>query len=68
MRDGSREHGSHVAMLTPRTPLHLGRYGSIMPRAMEEGSLMTRYDDDDLYYCFLNMTNSVYCSYGCDTT
>ena len=50
---GSREHGSHVAMLVPRTPLHLGRpsrvqrYSSGMHRAMEEDSLMTRYDDDD---------------------
>ena len=53
MRAGSREHGSHVAMLTPRTPLHFGqpsrvqRYSSSMHRAMEEDSLMTRYDDDD---------------------
>ena len=53
MRAGSSEHGSHVAMLTPRTPLHLGppsrvqRYSSSMYRAMEEDSLMTRYDDDD---------------------
>ena len=52
MRAGSREHGSHVAMLTPRTPLHLGRpsrvqrYSSSMHKAMEEDSLMTRYDDD----------------------
>ena len=52
MRAGSREHGSHVAMLTTRIPLHLGRpsrvqrYSSSMHRAMEEDSLMTRYDDD----------------------
>ena len=52
MRAGSREHGSHVAMLTPRTPLQLGRpsrvqrYSLSMHRAMEEDSLMTRYDDD----------------------
>ena len=48
----SREHVSHVSMLTPRTPLHLGRpsrvqrYSSSMHDAMEEDSLMTRYDDD----------------------
>ena len=41
----------HVAMLTPRTALHLGRpsrvqrYISSMHRAMEGDSLMTRYDD-----------------------
>ena len=52
MRADSREHISHVAMLTPRTPLHLGRpsrvqrYSSSMHRAMEEDNLMTRYDDD----------------------
>ena len=52
MRAGSREHVSHVAMLTPRTPLHLGRpsrvqrYSSSMHIAMEEDSLMSRYDDD----------------------
>ena len=52
MRAGSREHGLHVAMLTHRTPLHLGRpsrvqlYSSSMHIAMEEDSLMTRYDDD----------------------
>ena len=45
MRAGSREHVSHVAMLTPRTPLHLGRpsrvkrYSSGMHRAMEEDIL-----------------------------
>ena len=49
---GSIDHGSHVAMLTPLTPLHLGqpsrvqRYSSSMHRAMVEDSLMTRYDDD----------------------
>ena len=48
---GSREHVSHDAMLTPRTPLHLGRpskvqrYSSNMHGAMEEDRLMTRYDD-----------------------
>ena len=52
MRAGSREHVSHVAMLTPRTPLHRGRpsrvqrYSSSMHRAMEKDSLMTQYDDD----------------------
>ena len=52
MRAGSIEHVSVVAMLSPRTPLHLGRssrvqrYRSSMHRAMEEDSLMTRYDDD----------------------
>ena len=64
MRAGSREHVSHVAMLTPRTPLHLGRlsrvqrYSSSMHRAMEEDSLMTRYDDDliDLP-CSVNFKN-----------
>ena len=46
MRPGNREHVSHVAMHTPRTPLHLGRparvqrYSSGMHRAMEEDSLM----------------------------
>ena len=51
MRDGSREHVSHVAMLTHRTPLHHGRpsrvqrYSTSMHRAMEEDSLMTRCDD-----------------------
>ena len=46
------EHVSHVAMLTPRTPLLLGRpsrvqrYSSIMHRAMEKDSLMTRYDGE----------------------
>ena len=54
MRASSREHVSHVAMLTPNAPLHHGRssrvqrYSSGMHRAMEEDSLMTRYDDDDL--------------------
>ena len=53
MRPGNREHVSHVAMHTPRTPLHLGRpsrvqrYNSSMHRAMEEDSLMIRHDDDD---------------------
>ena len=53
MRPGNREHVSHVAMHTPRTPLHLGRpyrvqrYSSSMHRAMEEDSLMMRHDDDD---------------------
>ena len=53
MRPGNREHVSHVAMHTPRTPLHLGqpsrvqRYSSSMHRAMEEDSLMIRHDDDD---------------------
>ena len=53
MRAGSGEHGSHFAMLNPRTSLHLGRpsrvqrYSSSMHRAMEEDSLVTRYDDDD---------------------
>ena len=52
MRAGSKEHVSHVAMLTPLTPLHLGRPSRVqrcrsnMHRAMEEDSLMTRYDDD----------------------
>ena len=52
MRPGNREHVSHVAMHTPRTPLHLGRssrvqrYSSSMHRAMEEDSLMIRHDDD----------------------
>ena len=52
MRAGSREHGSHVVMLTPLTPLHFGRLSRIkrcsssMHRAMEEDSLMTRYDDE----------------------
>ena len=52
MRAGSREHGSHVAMPNPRTPLHFGhpsrvqRNSSSMHRAMEEDRLMTRYDDD----------------------
>ena len=51
MRAGSREHGSHLAMITPRIPLHLGRpsrvqrYSSNIHIAMEEDSLMTRYDD-----------------------
>ena len=46
------QHVSPVAMLTPRTPMHIGRpsrvqrYSSIMHRAMEEDSLMTRYDDE----------------------
>ena len=54
LRAGSREHGSHVAMVTPRTPLHLGRpsrvqrYSSSIHRAMEEDSLVTRYDDENL--------------------
>ena len=58
MRAGSREHGSHVAMLTPRTPLHLGRpsrvqqYSSSMHISMEEDSLMTRYDDELLEFVF----------------
>ena len=53
MRPGNREHVSHVAMHTPRTPLLLGRpsrfqrYRSSMHRAMEEDSLMIRHDDDD---------------------
>ena len=52
MRASSRKHVSHVSMLTPRKPLHFGRpsrvqrYSSSMHRAMEEDSLMTRYDDD----------------------
>ena len=56
MRPGNREHVSHVAMHTPRTPLHLGRpsrvqrYNSSMHRAMEEDSLMIRHDDDDINY------------------
>ena len=60
MRAGNREHVSHVAMLTPRTPLHLGRcsrvqrYSSSMHRAIEEDSLMTQYDDD----CFTQSTIS----------
>ena len=55
MRPGNREHVSHVAMHTPRTPLHLGRpsrvqrYSSSMHRAMEEDSLMIRHDDDARY-------------------
>ena len=54
MRPGNREHVSHIAMHTPRTPLHLGRpsrvqrYSSSMHRAMEEDSLMIRHDDDDM--------------------
>ena len=46
-------HVLHVAMLTPRTPLHLGRpsrvqrYSSSMHRAMEDDSLLIRHDDDD---------------------
>ena len=53
MRPGNREHVSHVAMHTPRTPLRLGRpsrvqrFSSSMHRAMEEDSLMIRHDDDD---------------------
>ena len=53
MRPGNREHVSHVAMHTPRTPLHLGRpsrvqrYSSSMHRAMKEDSWMIRNDDDD---------------------
>ena len=53
MQAGSRDHDSHDAMLTPRTPIHLGRpskiqrYSSSMHRSMEEDSLITRYDDDD---------------------
>ena len=53
MRPGNGEYGSHVAMHTPRTPLHLGRpsrvqrYSSSMRRAMEEDSLMIRHEDDD---------------------
>ena len=52
MRAGSIEHVSHVAMLTPGTPLYFGRpsrvqrYSSSMHRAMEEDSLMTRYDNE----------------------
>ena len=52
MRAGSREHGSYVAMINPRTSMHLGRpsrvqlYGSGMHKAMEKDSLMKRYDDD----------------------
>ena len=52
IRAGSREHVSHVAMLTLRTPLHIGRpskvhrYSSSMHRAMEEDSVMTQYDDE----------------------
>ena len=48
MRAGSREHVSHVAMLTPRTSLHFGRpprvqrHSSNIYRAMAEDSLMTR--------------------------
>ena len=47
-----QDHGSHDAMLTTRTPMHLGRpskvqrYSSSMHGAMEEDSMMTRYDDD----------------------
>ena len=57
MRAGSREHGLHVAMLTSRTPLHLGRpriqrNSSSMHRAMEEDSLMTRYADDSVSKVF----------------
>ena len=52
MRPGNREHVSHVAMHTPRTPLHLRpyrvqRYSSSIHKAMEEDSLMIRHDDDD---------------------
>ena len=50
MQAVSREHVSHVAMITPRTPLgrpsRVQRYSSIMHRAMEEDSLMTRYDSE----------------------
>ena len=52
MRAGSRKHGLHVAILTPRTSLHIGRpsrvqrYRSSMHGAMEEDSLMTQYEDD----------------------
>ena len=52
-RDSTSTHyKTHVAMLTPRTPLHIRRpyrvqrYSSSMHREMEEDSLMTRYDDD----------------------
>ena len=45
MRAGSREHGSHVAMLIPRTPLGrpsgVQRYSSSMHGAMEEDMMMT---------------------------
>ena len=60
MGPGNREQVSHVAMHTPRTPLHHGRpsrvqcYSSSMHRAMEEDSLMIRHDDDECMY------NSVY--------
>ena len=80
MRAGSRDHGSHDAMLTPRTPLHLGRpskvqrYCSSMHRAMEEDSLMTRYDDDKMidicceyvkeYDIKFNPTKTVCIKYG----
>ena len=61
---GIREHDSHGAILTPRTPLHLGRpsrvqrYSSSKHRAMEEDSLMTRYDDDKLK-CKTSARNSI---------
>ena len=54
MRAGSRDHDSHDAMLKPRTPLHLGRpskvqrYSSSMHGAMEEDSLITGYNNDDM--------------------
>ena len=46
MQAGSREHVSHVAMLTPRTPLHPGRPSRVqrdsssMLRAMEDMMMM----------------------------
>ena len=64
MRAGSSEHGSLVAMLTPRTPLHFGRpsrvhrYSSSMHRAMEEDSLMTQYDDMSPLMIGLSVYNS----------
>ena len=62
MRPGNREHVSHVAMHTPRTPLHLGRpsrvqrYSSIMHRAMEEDSLMIRHEDE----CILKLSKGFF--------
>ena len=58
MRASSREHVSHVAILTPSTSLHLGRlsrvllYSSSIHLAMQEDSLMTR-DDDDIQLCLV---------------
>ena len=66
MRPGNREHVSHVAMHTPRTPLHLGRpsrvqrYSSSMHRAMEEDSLMIRHDDDESKQTFSRVLRHIW--------